>query len=221
MGLMNELGDLAVPLGDGALECVVAQVLRVDGECAELMLGGALVPAQRAVSCLVALVPGDTVSVLRDGCRRHYVTAILEREPTAALQLSTARPLTLHTAQDLRLAAATSIEIEAGERVRLRAPLLEALVGRFAAIAKTVSVATGEALLHSRIASLCSELVTVAAERLGVSARHSHRQIDGTEQLRCRHLDLRASEVAHLRAGTTLIKSQDLVKIDASQIQIG
>ena len=221
MGLMNELSGLSIPLRESLAQCWVARVERVDEERVELTLNEEPVSAQRAVSCLIALVPGDTVSVIRDNRGVHYVTFILRREAAGALELCSQRALAMHSASSLRLTAGVSIELDAGERVRLRTPQFEALVGRFAAFAKTVSVTAGEAFLNSRISRLCSELVDVAAQRIGVSARHSHRQIDGTEQLRCRHFDLQATEVAHLRAKTTLVKSKDLVKIDASQIQIG
>ena len=82
-------------------------------------------------------------------------------------------------------------------------------------------VTSGEAILQSRLARLCSELVDVAAQRIGVRAEHSHRQIAGTEQVRCRHFDLKATELAHVRAQAALVKAKDLVKMDAKQIQIG
>lgn len=221
MGHLNELSDLSALLRDPVAECLLARVERVAEEHAELILGAGRVTAQRAVSCLIALAVGDTVSVIRDQRGTHYVTAVLQREVSGGLEMFSARALSIRSSRSVHLSAATSIDLDAGERVRLRAPLFEALVGRFAAFAKTISVATGEAVLNSKVARLCSELIDIAAQRLGVSAQHSHRQIDGTEQLRCRYLDLRADELMHLRAKTTLVKADDLVKIDASQIQIG
>ena len=218
---MTELIDLSVPLSDPLATCLVARVERADEERVELILTAGRVHAQRAVSCLIALQAGDTVSVIRDNEGAHYVTAILKREAAGDLELFSQRPLAIRSASSVHLTAATSIELDAGVRVRLRAPQFEALVGRFAAFAKILSVATGEAFLNSKTSRLCSELIDIAAQRIGVSARHSHRQIDGTEQLRCRHLDLQAAEVAHVRAKTALVKAKDLVKIDASQIQIG
>jgi hypothetical protein len=84
-----------------------------------------------------------------------------------------------------------------------------------------VCVTSGEALLHSKLARLCSELIDVAAQRIGLTAEHSYRQIDGTEQIRCRQYDLKAAEVANVRAQTVLVKAKDLAKIDAAQIQMG
>lgn len=221
MGHLNELSDLLAPVSQSVAECFVARVEHVDDEQVELMLGGGRVIAQRAVSCLIALQTGDTVSVIRDNERVHYVTTVLARETAGDLQLFSQRALAIRSASSVHLIAATSIELDGGVRVGVRAPQFEALVGRFAAYAKTVSVATGEALLNCKMSRLCSELIDIAAQRIGVSARHSHRQIDGTEQLRCRHLDLQATEIAHVRAKTTLVKAKDLVKIDAAQIQVG
>jgi hypothetical protein len=137
------------------------------------------------------------------------------------LEVFSRHALSIHSASSIHLTAATSIELDAGDRVRLHAPWFEVFVDRFAAFAKTFSVTAGEALLNCKVSGLCSELINVIAQRIGVSARHAHRQIDGTEQLRCRHLDMQVTEVAHVRARTTLVKAKDLVKVDASQIQIG
>lgn len=221
MGHLNEFRDFSVPLSEPLAACFVARVEHVDEEQVELMLDEGRVSAQRAVSCLIALQDGDIVSVVRDNGRVHYVTAVLKREGSGELQMFSQRALAIRSASSIHVMAAEAIELNAGVRVGLRAPQFEALVGRFAAYAKTVTVATGEALLNCKLSRLCSELIDIAAQRIGVSAKHSHRQIDGTEQLRCRHLDLQATEIAHVRAKTTLVKAKDLVKIDAAQIQVG
>lgn len=221
MGYPNELSDLSLLVSEPPAACFLARVEHVDDERVDLMLAGTRIGGRRAVSCLIALQAGDTVSVIRDGEGVNYVTAVLKRENAGELELSTRRPLLIRSASRVRLNAATALEFEAGERLRLTSPLLETLVGKFAAFTKSLYVVAGEALLNSKISRLCSELVDVAAQRIGVSARHSHRQIDGTEQLRCSHLDIQATELAHIRAKATLVKAEDLVKIDAAQIQIG
>jgi hypothetical protein len=218
--IRNDLSDLVVVADESVTGCLVATVEDIEGERIRLALGDLHFDGRCAVSCLVVPRVGDVVSVVsRQG--RHYVTAILERAEPGELELFSQRPIAIRSAGDVRVRAATSLELDAGDRIRFRSPLLEAMVGRLAAFAKAVRVTTGEALLHSKLARLCAELIDVAAQRIGVSAEHSHRQIDGTEQVRCRHFDLRATDVAHLRAQTTLVKAKDLVKVDAAQIQLG
>lgn len=221
MGHPNEWNALAAQLLEPAAGCLVARVERVDAKRVELSVAAGRVSALPALSCLMALEAGDTVAVIRDPSGAHYVTAVLHREATGPLELFTAHALSIRSAQSVHFSAGTSIELDAGERVRVRAPLFEALVGRFVAFAKTLSVNAGEAVLTSKAAKVCSELIDIAAQRIGLSARHSHRQIDGSEQLRCRYFDLRADELMHLRAKTALVKAADLAKIDAAQIQIG
>jgi len=206
---------------DSLAECLVARVARVDEQQVELTLADHRVSGRCAFSCLVVPRAGDIVSVVKDGEGHHYVTAVLERTDAGEMELFSPRPMTIRSAGRVRVTAATALELDAGERIRLGSPLLEAVVGRFAAFAKTVCVTTGEALLHSKLARLCSELIDVAAQRIGLTAEHSHRQIDGTEQIRCRQYDLKAAEVANVRAGTVLVKAKDLAKIDAAQIQMG
>lgn len=222
MGHLNELTTLDLRVQDDELTCVSARVEQTLLRELVLRVGAGLVRGQRAISCLAAPQAGDLVSVMRDARGRHYVTAILEREGDGELLLSSDRGLAIEsTDAGIRLNAATQVDILAGERIRVRAPLLETLVNRCTTFAKSLQLTAGEAIMNSGLARLCAELVDVAAQRIGVAAQHSHRQIDGTEQLRCRHLDLQASELAQLRAPTTLIKAKDLAKVDAAQIQIG
>ncbi len=222
MGHLNELTTLDLRVQDDELTCVSARVEQTLPHEVVLRVGAGLVRGQRAISCLAAPRAGDRVSVMRDARGRHYVTAILEREGDGELLLSSDRALAIEsTDAGIRLNAATQVDILAGERIRVRAPLLETLVSRCTTFAKSLQLTAGEAIMNSGLARLCAELVDVAAQRIGVAAQHSHRQIDGTEQLRCRHLDLQASELAQLRAPTTLIKAKDLAKVDAAQIQIG
>ena len=191
-----------------------ARVGRVDEAGIELELDAAgLVRARMALSCLVAPLPGDRVAVFRDAAGRHYVTAVLERIGDGELRLASDRAITMHSARTLSMSGE--------EAVRIRAPLIEVLGERFSACVRTLHARAGEALLDSRAARLCSEIVDVVAQRLGVSAQHSHREIAGAEQVRCRDFDLRAESLASVRAETTLVKSKSLVKIDASQVQIG
>ena len=222
MGHLNELTTLDLCTQDEELSCVSARVEQTLAQELVLRVGAGLVRGRRAVSCLAAPLAGDLVSVMRDARGRHYVTAILEREGDGELVLSSDRALAIEsTDAGIRLNAATQVEILAGERIRVKAPLLETLVNRCTTFAKTIQLTAGEAIMNSALVRLCADLVDVAAQRIGVAAKHSHRQIDGTEQLRCRHLDLQASELAQLRAPAMLIKAKDLAKVDAAQIQIG
>ena len=220
MEIQNGFSDLAV-VGDESLAgCLVATVEGVEEERIELALGDLRFDGRCAFSCLVVPRAGDIVSLVsRQG--RHYVTAILERSGPGELELFSQRAITIRSAADVRVTATTNLELDAGDQIRLRSPLLEAVVGRLAAFAQAVRVTTGEALLHSKLARLCSELIDVAAQRIGVSAEHSYRQIDVVEQIRCRQFDLRAAELANIRAQTVLVKAKDLAKVDAAQIQMG
>jgi hypothetical protein len=206
---------------DGLAHHVVAQVIRAREGRIELGLQeGERAEARCAFSCLVAPRDGDTISAVRDARGGFYVTAILERPEPGELEIFSERAMTIRSAAGVTVAAATELQLDAGARIALKTPVLDALVGRIGAFARAVCVTAGEALLRTRVASFCGELLDVAAQRLTVTAEHSHRQIDGTEQIRCRTFDLQ-SGVAHVRADTALVKARDLVKMDAAQIQIG
>jgi Protein of unknown function (DUF3540) len=214
MGHRDDLSSLDLLAGNAGGTWLSAVVHEVDAAGAVLLAlaagagtarGDGAVRAGVALSCLVAPAAGDRVAVFQDGAGRRYVTTILERAAPGPLSLCSER----------------AIEIGSAAGIRLRAPLLEAVGDRFSACFRSVRTIAAEAVLESKLARLCTGLLDVVAQRIGVHAEHSHRQIDGTEQLRCRDLDLRASELAQVRAHTTIVKAKTLVKIDAAQIQIG
>ena len=221
MGYRNLSGGAALLAEPGVAEHVIARVARVDGERVDLVVGDDdCVAGRRGFSCLVLPRAGDLVCVFADGLGSHYVTAILERSDPGDLELFSQHPIEIRSASRVKVAAGTTVELDAGERIGLRSPLLDAVVSRVSAVARSLCVTSGEAVLRTRLGKLCAELIDVAAQRIGVTAEHSHRQINGTEQVRCRTFDLR-SEVAHVRADAALIKGRDLVKMDSAQIQIG
>jgi Protein of unknown function (DUF3540) len=211
MGHRDEMSTFDLPIDDANApwSSAVVRELHDGGELVLERADGAVarrpVRASVALSCLVAPQAGDRVALFQDEAGRRYVTAILERTAAGPLTLFSERP----------------IEVGSSTAIRLRAPLLEAIGDRFSTCVRSLRAIASEVMLESKLARLCSGLVDVVAQRIGVHAEHSHRQIDGTEQLRCRDLDLRASELAHVRARTTIVKASTLVKIDAAQIQIG
>jgi hypothetical protein len=221
VGYSDELSELATLPDETVGACSVAKVERVDGEQVVLSIGADRFCGRRAFSCLVVPRAGDLVSVIGDHHGGRYVTAILERQSPGEVELFSDRAIAIRSSAGVRVTAATALDLEAAGRMCLRSPLLETVAGRFVAFAKAVCVTSGEAVLQSKLARVFSELLDVAAQRIGVHAEHSHRQIDGTEQVRCRHYDLKATEVAQVRAQAALVKAKDLVKMDAKQIQIG
>lgn len=214
MGHRDDLSVLAVHVGDAGAAWSSAVVREVSTAGVVLLAPAPAADAASldlplragiALSCLVAPLAGDRVVLFQDAAGRRYVTAVLERAQPG--------PLTLFSERAIEVGSTTAI--------RLRAPLLEAVGDRFSTCVRCLRAIAAEVVLESKLARLCSGLVDVVAQRIGVHAEHSHRQIDGTEQLRCRDWDVRASELAQVRARTTIVKAATLVKIDAAQIQIG
>lgn len=192
---------------------VVAHVELAEDSCLVLLVNGQQLQGRRAVSCLVRPERGDKVGVLVDPHGTHHVMAVLEREER--------KPVELHVAGELRVQAGSRLELAAGERLRWRAPLMEAVGGRLLAVAKEIQALGAQAHLGVKAVRVVADCIDTLAERVGLHARQSQRHIEGVDQQRCGHLDLQAEHVAQLRAGTTLMKSRDLTKIDAKQIQMG
>ncbi|MNR20145.1 hypothetical protein D3C85_1369730 [compost metagenome] len=59
------------------------------------------------------------------------------------------------------------------------------------------------------------------AERVMQIARNALRFVDGVDQVRVGHLDLRAQETAIVHGKHVVITGKELMKVDAGQIHMG
>ncbi|MBS0396161.1 MAG: DUF3540 domain-containing protein [Proteobacteria bacterium] len=180
------------------------EVEHADADAIVVSTAGGLRRARRALSCLLLPVAGDRV-LLEEAGGEWWVTAVLARPSQAPLLVEVDRPLTLRVRGELALGAEAvavrgrSVDI-AGERVSIAATALSWLADTLDAAARVVST---------------------VAERLSTRARSAEREVEDLEVARVGHFDLRAEHLVQVRARHTILKSQELAKIDAKQIQVG
>ena len=169
--------------------------------------------ATRAFSCMVVPEPGDEVGLFRAPDGRLFMTAVLSRACDA--------PLTLHAPEGFALKSDKDIRIEAQQAVHLQGATF---TGRFDSAhwaARLMRVTGVEFVLRSAAARLFAEAAEAVLSRLQVSADRSYRHIAQAEHVRTGILDVKAEHVANIRAGTMLLSSRELTKVDGAQIHVG
>ncbi|MCC6523894.1 MAG: DUF3540 domain-containing protein [Polyangiaceae bacterium] len=177
--------------------------------------------ARRAKSCLVAPDVGDRVLCAVEG-EAVFVLAVLEGAPGAATRVSAEGDLKLQaTTGRLTLGATEGIDLVTGKTVGVTG-------GAVHVRAKTGSVAVEELGFLSRLVraevgkvALLAEHVDSTVTRIVQRAKRAFRFVEEVEQVRAGTLDLRAENLAAIRADNTLLTARVLAKIDAAQVHIG
>ncbi|MCC6523158.1 MAG: DUF3540 domain-containing protein [Polyangiaceae bacterium] len=172
--------------------------------------------AKRAKSCLVAPEPGDRVLCSLDGATA-YVLAVLDG------------------AADTRVVADGKLEVRAdelalaGRRVGVEGAEVAIHAGALRMHAQSAVAALEELRLLGRSLEanvadkvvLFAERVEARASRLLTRAKHAFRFVEGLEQVRAGHYDLRAEGLAALRGENTILAARVLAKLDGEQVKIG
>ncbi|RST50640.1 DUF3540 domain-containing protein [Variovorax sp. MHTC-1] len=169
--------------------------------------------AARAFSCMVVPEPGDEVGLFRTPDGRLFMTAVLSRASGA--------PLTLHAPEGFTLKSDKDIRLEAQQAVHLQAATFAGQFDSAHWAARLMRVTGVEFVLRSAAARLFAEAAEAVLSRLQVSADRSYRHIAQAEHVRTGILDVKAEHVANIRAGTMLLSSRELTKVDGAQIHVG
>ena len=181
--------------------------------------------AKRARSCLVAPRKGDEVLVAVGRGGRCFVLAVLEGAEGADEGVTT-----LEVEGDLEVRVGSGkLGVRAARGVSIASGDELSLVGK----ALSVSALEGTvfvqklAYLGSRLESQVEAIKTVGTicdsifERVSQRVKRSFRVVEDIDQLKANKIDYAAESTMALRAEHAVVHTEELVKVDAKQIQLG
>jgi hypothetical protein len=177
------------------------------------------VTARRAASCLLTPEPGDRVLVVL--LADPYILAVLDRDDT--------QPARLRFDGDVRLDSAGELELGAARGVLLRTPrVLALLAGKLRAetpaaeiVVDCLTAVGRRAQAHFEGLGVVAQTCDLVLDRLASHLKRAYRSVEEYDQLRARHIDYRAEQVAQLKGETTLVTASQVAKIDGAQVHIG
>jgi len=193
-----------------------------DGSLA-VCVDGTNYSAKRAKSCLVAPSPGDEVLVAFSYGARCFVLAILEGDdesPITTLQVD--GDLEVHLASGkLDVKAARGIGLASGNELNLVAQSLtvSALEGTIF-IEKLEHLGTrlkADVEAIRLVGNVCDSFF----DRVSLRATRSYRTISDIDQLKANKVDYAAETTMALRAKHAIVHAEEIVKVDANQVQLG
>lgn len=198
-------------------------VIETEGGSLRVRVGELECEARRAKSCLVAPSKGDEVLVAFGRGNRCYVLALLEEgEPLGKTTLEVEGDLDIRVPQGkATVSAAKGVGLTSGDELSLAARALHVT-----ALEGTVFVQK-LAYLGSRlkaevegmkvVGSVCDSLF----ERVSQRVKRSLRTVEDIDQVRAKKIDYASESTMALRAENAVVHAEELMKVDASQIQLG
>lgn len=180
--------------------------LRVATECGEL-------DTRRAASCLLAPEEGDQVLVSGASVEDAWIIAVLERRAATAARISLDGDLHVHVAGELSLQADTRLTLR-GEEMDLRGARARVVVDSVEAVGNELTASVGKLRLVGNV-------FETMAERFIGFFKNSVRSVEGTDQVRSGSVDYQAANALSLHGRDVLATAENLVRVDAAQINIG
>lgn len=196
-------GTWATPIG---VEHLVGTVTGLDGERVAISSAGWTANARTATSCLLQVMPGDTVLCLRVAPSELWVLQVLQREEGVE--------------NVIRCPAGSRIEAADG-KLGLTADTLLISAGEMRIAAEVAEITGQQVRLIGQSVKLVGRVFHSVFERMSQFSRHYLRTTEGLDRVQAEQLDFRAKQLARLAGEHTLLEGEKLVKTRGSQIHFG
>jgi Protein of unknown function (DUF3540) len=175
--------------------------------------GGFQARAQRAVSCLLEPVNGDSVACLRVAPDEVWIVAVLHREEGVANVLSCTGNTSLQVLEgslqiDARTIGVTSEHLQITSKDARMATESAEIVGKQLRIIGTVIKVVGS-------------VMSTVLDRVNHYSKHYLRTTEGTDRVSATHIECEAQQLMRLDAEHTLVSGAQLVKARGAQIHFG
>jgi hypothetical protein len=178
--------------------------------------------AERAASCLVAAAVGDEVAMLVTGDGRAFVTAVLVRAESGAVEIAVDGDLRISAeGGSCRIAATDEVEVSSGGAMSLASRLLSVRAVEGSVVLSSLTLLASSVLAHTDGARIAAKAIDWVCERVSASVKRSHRKVEDLDELRAGRVDYRTENEMCLRSENFLVGSRQLAKVDAEQIHLG
>lgn len=188
----------------------------------DVVVDGTHYAAKRARSCLVAPRAGDEVLVAFGHGGRCFVLAVLDGDDAGATKLEVDGDLELHLGTGkLDVKAARGVTFSSGSELNL--------VGKSLSVTALEGTIFVEKLEHlgSRFKAEVEAIRMVGTvcdsffERVSQRVQRSYRVVEDIDQVKAQKLDYAAESTMALRAKHAVVHAEEIVKVDANQVQLG
>jgi hypothetical protein len=178
--------------------------------------------AARAPSCLVTPGPGDEVAVFLTGDGRAFVTAVLVRAATGAIEVGVKGDLRISAdGGSCRIDATEDVEVSSDGSLSLTSKLLALRAIEGSVVLSGLTLLASTVLAHTDGVRVAARAFDWVCERLSSTVKRSYRKVEELDQLRAERIDYRTEQEICLRSENFVVGARKLAKVDAEQIHIG
>lgn len=184
-------------------------------------LGSRVVPAGRAVGCLVAPQEGDRVVLAENGSGEAYVLSVLERASDEPAIVGIDAGFSLAAPDGTLGIVAGEVRLAAGQSIELAAPQVK-LSANEAGIQATRLNLAGEHLSQTFAqVRIVAGAVERTVGRLVERIRRVYRRVEECEDTRLGRLRLRVDDSMRVNADRVTLQAEGNVRLDGKKILLG
>jgi hypothetical protein len=209
---MNLQADNIVPISPATVNNVSGQVIKIQDGHIQIEHDGKLIKAQKAFSCLVEPILGDTVLFSQDQHQQAYIIAILQRSQNT--------DMTLQLAQNTILACEKKLSLQSEQINQLSLKSLHRT--QEATIDFQQGLIKGDRL-HSHIRHIhtISDMVSTMAKQAIQKFNTYIRKTDTSDQVQAAQMGRKVDGLYTMNSKHTIMVSQKDTKIDGEHIHMG
>ncbi|MCL4460336.1 MAG: DUF3540 domain-containing protein [Nitrospirae bacterium] len=200
-----------------ASSLLITGILLKTEECRHIIdVDGETVLARLAPTCLIDLLPGDTVLAFRSNDNDDVATiiSILERREMPRPTISFPEGVDLHVkGKPFHVTAEEGFILDASESV-LTTKILHVSASRTSLLLNTLSAIADSIDFLSNKLEICSKWIRT-------QTINATKEIQGIDHTKSGQTIVETDSLYSVSSATTVISAQDLVKIDSSQIHLG
>ena len=209
---MNLPADNIVPILPSSANNVSGRIINIQDGHIHIEYNGQVINAQKAFSCLVEPMMGDTVLFCQDQHQQAYVIAILQRDEEGSMHLQLAPNTTLASNEKLTLHSEQINQLSVKSLQKTNEVTLDFQQG----------LIKGEKL-HSHIRHIhsISDLISTMAKQAIQKFNTYVRKSDTSDQVHAAQMGRKVDGLYNLSSKHTIMVSQKDTKIDGEHIHMG
>ena len=197
-------------------------VVAREGKDYTVRTGEGLVAAIRAVGCLVEPAIDDLVLVSLGLDGRAYILCVLEREAESMTILSFERDVRIRSEEGrISISAKQELDLVGERELGMVAPRVSVAADQGDLRIDRASFFGSFLDVRTKAVSIVADKLESFCRRLTSLARHSYRQVDETDQLKCGRLHYEADSLLQMKGEYAKLHAEEDVHIGGERINIG
>lgn len=180
------------------------------------------IKAERALGCVVEPMVGDLVAVSCGQNGQAFILSVLKRRTQSRVVLNFPNDVLIRSeAGNVSVSARQDLNMAAGRKTGMVSPTIQATAEQGDFHIQRASFFGKFLLSQIDVVKTIADSMESFCQRLTSLSKHSHRQVEEVDQLRCGRLDYEADSLLHLQGEFARVEAEEDVHIGGERINIG